>query len=501
MDAETAAGSICQTDSIPNWSNEPSLRQAHRSANGGDESKGDEPVEDERVDVSYSDLIAQLEKLEPDDDETNDIDAGISVETLNDINSDDSDLSETLFDIELRFPESAETDSAEEATTVDNLGFEAVELPRSQDGDDGELPLDPMLESSLPPMDADASDELGEPTAVEIEIGREQGDIAWSERRYVEAPGRYGKGPYYVLVEHRQAIYAAGKTVLKISNDAPFANEASEKIVTLAELEHSALGLIAIDDERLFSVTTPGHLTLVHQSEAPRKLKHHLASVSRPSGLAVSQLALHGDALRLLLSDGSVVRSDDGGSTFHAEPTDAPLLRLASGSTLLGLTRDRDQPLATLRDGAWRSVVTASPKPLLASLDASFALFAAVGNVVLLGERERGIWLSLDSGAHFEFLAGSSGVTAVWVGYATNEPTAFLATTRAVEGSTTVLQLDLTSRKLTRALEINLQAALPSSSERDDDESLHALLYQPETQTLWLAGTFGLKRFTCEPVQ
>jgi hypothetical protein len=158
-----------------------------------------------------------------------------------------------------------------------------------------------------------------------------------------------------------------------------------------------------------------------------------------------------------------------------------------------------DEPVAILtRDGAklalssdggssWERLELVSPAREVASGEAP--LVAASGNVVLLGDAERGLVVSADGGRTFRRVSGVTNLTALCAGAFGGQPRAFAALYRETEDHSLLVEID----PETATAAICGVLTLPQPDDPDAAAELgrvERLIFDGER--LWATGGFGL---------
>jgi hypothetical protein len=191
------------------------------------------------------------------------------------------------------------------------------------------------------------------------------------------------------------------------------------------------------------------------------------------------------------LTSGRLVRSDDMGSTFRLLDASITALTFSSaGDPVAILSRDATR-LGFSSDGGSSFDYTSLVSPAREVASGEAPLLAAWGDVVVLGEAERGLVVSADRGRSFHRVSGASNVTALSAGAPADHPTAFAAVYREAEDRSLLLSIDAQTGRATTGAVLSLPAP-------DDPDAAHELgrverlLWDGET--LWAVGGFGLAR-------
>jgi hypothetical protein len=387
------------------------------------------------------------------------------------------------------------------ATASDAFGFAGsldpsdglVEGDENEPHDAADGPAGGMAEldeAELPVLDGDDGPDFDAPSfGAQLESAHE-GQIPEAERPFrvdFLAPAR----------EHCSALAAERGVVLAGSSDLFWLDAGSDTLVRtgLDGTRITSLALLGHDGKTALAVTAFGRLLRRARSSSDVERLVEWRRVAEASGATAERLDLRGlgpnrpTSVLGRLASGRLTRSDDLGTTF--EMLDAGITALAlslSGDPVAVITRDGGHLALSMDAGStWTRLELASPAREVASGEAP--LVAANGNVVVLGDIERGAVVSADRGRTFCRVPGVTNVTAVTTGRAGAESSAFVAVYRETDDRSLLVEVDAqTGAAVTIAV-----IALPVSGDPDAALELgrvERLLW--DGGRLWAAGGFGL---------
>jgi hypothetical protein len=391
----------------------------------------------------------------------------------------------------------------EPAPTDDALGFvdardrepkptETDEHAGNETADGFDDARSPVDESEFPTLDADDGPELPD---AHFGPGLESADEAalpMAERAW---------GVHFIAPdrEHCAALGGGQGVVIAGSSDLFWLDAGRETVVRIGldGTRISSVALVGEGQKTALCVTAFGRLLRRSRSGGEVERLVDWRRVAEAAGSSAEGLELRGlgpshpNSVLGRLSSGRLVRSDDMGSTFGL--LDASITALAfssAGDPVVILSRDATR-LGFSSDGgsSFAYMELVSPAREVASGEAP--LVAAWGDVVVLGEAERGLVVSADHGQSFHRVAGASNVTALAAGAPADNPTAFAAVYREAEDRSLVLSIDARTGRATTGAVLSLPTP-------DDPDAAHELgrverlLWDGET--LWAVGGFGLAR-------
>jgi hypothetical protein len=347
----------------------------------------------------------------------------------------------------------------------------------------------PLAEADLPALDDDGP-ELDEPSVGPRLESADEARLPEAEPAFrVEflAPDR----------EHCSALAVERGIVVAGSSDLFWRDAGRETLVRMG-LDGTRIGSLALvgaGAQTALSVTSFGRLLRRSRSGGDVERLVDWRRVAEASGSTAEGLELRGlgptrpSSVLGRLSSGQLVRSDDLGSTFRMlDAAVAALAMSAAGDPVAVITRDGEH-LALSYDGgvSFERRTLMSPAREVASGETP--LVAASGNVVVLGDTERGVVVSGDAGQGFRRVAGVANVTAVAAGASGTHPSAFAAVYRETEDRSLLVEIDA----LTGAATVIGHLALPGPADPDVAPELgrvERLLW--DGSRLWAVGGFGL---------
>jgi hypothetical protein len=120
----------------------------------------------------------------------------------------------------------------------------------------------------------------------------------------------------------------------------------------------------------------------------------------------------------------------------------------------------------------------------------------AAGDIVSVLEQGRGVRVSADGGATFHVTAGTARATAIAAGRLGGRRSVFAALFDANSGRSALVWIDATCADARTIAEI-----LPDLGEDQEDDwaKIDALTWDPSSETLWAAGSFGVRRWRRPP--
>lgn len=427
---------------------------------------------------------------------------------------DDELPTDPSFDIDLP-PELSEGDSEaaddlavgsdpfleEEVPTEDDTlgfanGFEPVDFPGEIDGgaspeaadgfDDGHPRIDDAV---LPSLEADEGPDIDE---VRFGVSLQRADESLLPK--LETPFRVD-----FLVperEHCSALCVSGGVAVAGSSDLFWLDEGRETVVRVG-LDGTRIASIALVGERrntALCMTASGRLLRRARSGGEVERLVDWRRVAEAAGSSAESLELRclepnrPNTVLGRLTSGRLVRSDDMGSTFRAVADVSALAMSSSSEPVAILTRDGAR-LGLSSDGgsSFESLALASPARDVASGEAP--LVAASGNVVVLGDAERGLVVSVDRGQSFRRVSGMTNLTALSAGALAGRIRVFAALYRETDDDSLLVEIDLTNATAA----IGAVLSLPPPDDPDAASELGRVeRLVVDRERLWATGGFGL---------
>jgi hypothetical protein len=186
----------------------------------------------------------------------------------------------------------------------------------------------------------------------------------------------------------------------------------------------------------------------------------------------------------------ALLESTDHGTTFRRVDLGGRILAMSSGSPPV---------CAVERGGGPRLLRSESSGGFSATVDdwpceSEAVHLAADGGVLCVLEPDRGVHVSADAGSTFRKVQGCRRATAIAVGRLGGRPSAFAALFDPTSGRSALTWIDAASGDAWVIGYVVVDA--------DDDDDLGrvvSLAWDPQAETVWAAGRFGLCRFRRPP--
>ncbi|MCA9599413.1 MAG: hypothetical protein KC776_39165 [Myxococcales bacterium] len=431
-----------------------------------------------------SDLPADLPPLDLDDEAGGDGPVGDDIETLIDIaddasiDLDDEEAADLDVGLELGEPE-GEDNEPEGELVLDIASLLSIDEEETRDDDDtaGPVGFDPSAGLSEPVDDASTSDDaLGvddEESLVSDELpgmdADAEGDFeepSWAELDSVgdEEPPPLAEVTWVALdlAKHDAiAMDAAGGRALLASDSGVRWVDREGSLIGEIALDEHCVDVVAANDAGTSALvaTVRGTLLLVRCDGV------ETVEFAAPREPSLAVVGREGDTLLALIA-----------GQLHA----------GAGSTLAtttveGIALARHARVVLSEAGVWRhrwwplsadaARVAKDPEPS----------FAARGDVVVLGSRERGALVSRDGGASFDSVPGTAGTVAALV----TEAAVFLSVASPLDGSCRIVRVDPTSLSAETVAELG-----PDPDAEDDEPVARTLAWDGDI--LWIHGCRGL---------
>ena len=221
------------------------------------------------------------------------------------------------------------------------------------------------------------------------------------------------------------------------------------------------------------------------------------ASHSIDRVLRVCQLTPFGAGAWVLLATGDLYELTTAGETLKkCRDHERCTAIAASDSRICAIIKCADNMTVLAKDAQgelafklphFSEAISAATQPILATSR----------NVILIGAREVGTWLSLDGGTSFHEVNGSTNITAATVGQFSGRTYAWLALFYQLEDRTELVGIDCRTQ---RAQRLAAFAVVTDCDGPEDDPPerarIDSLYWDASHQKLWAAGCFGLTCFT-----
>ncbi len=465
-----------------------------------DLSKKEEPLVEEDEETAEAEFDEGLRFFDDDEDLDDataaEIETGIALWDEPEADGDEPELSmEDLGDVF-----SAASASEEPSSEGDDLGpLDDAFRPDSADSetfdpdDDsvGANEVEEFVPSEMPDIDdVDDEDTLRSEEVISLALGAEE-EPPHAELSWVDVPISGLAQPRRLVVRVGEEIIAGGSDVVRID-----AEDGVESIS--GELRGGAVSLVADGDQATLLVATgAGELFRLCRGRPPEVLESWKdASISGRS--SNSALTLGGPtrstlpAILLRVStDGVLLESTDRGTTFRRIELRGKVCSLSTGSPPLCVVESHDslRLFRSATSGGFTAIHGEWP------FEADGIELVTEGDIVALLERGRGVHVSIDGGGNFQPVAGLARATAVCAGKLSGRRSTFAALFDPPSGRTSLVWVDAASPA---AFVI---ATLSPHSEDDDDDwaKVLSLTWDHNTESLWGAGKFGVRRWRRPP--
>jgi hypothetical protein len=254
------------------------------------------------------------------------------------------------------------------------------------------------------------------------------------------------------------------------------------------------------DASRLLVLTTTGQLYLWRRNNDGLGTTRKILVPNAEIISMIWQLAPGVPTLLMRLESGRLLVWND---TTEAVSPIAPhsnrqRLRALSelGEPRIALWQDRSHPRLILELGENERSLPLGPSVAQAVAD-SHPLLAGFVDYVLLGVRDRGLFLHGPGSPDFVLIPGCRRLTALTVGLMHERPTAFVGLFSELDDRTDIVALDLPTGRANRVAELSV---ITDDAGPEDDPPERAridtLLWDPSLMRLWAAGCFGLTCFS-----
>ena len=196
--------------------------------------------------------------------------------------------------------------------------------------------------------------------------------------------------------------------------------------------------------------------------------------------------------LHVSTGGGTLLESTDHGTTFRRVDLGGRVLALSSGSPPVCLveTSDSFRLFRSAPSGGFTAVGGEW------TFEVEHLGLASDGDVVAALEPGHGVRVSIDQGATFRRVAGSVRATAVTAGRLGGRRSVFAALFDPASGRSAIVWVDAASADAYVVAELT-----PNVEDDDEDDwaKVASLAWDPNTETLWAAGSFGLRRWRRPP--
>lgn len=442
-------------------------------------SDGDEP--------DFSSLLRNFEDAaDLDDQVAADVDTGIEVaETTDFAEEPDQPLFDVADTIEAPLePKVLVAEGDEFGPRDDAVVSDAVEsLPETVQGDDDEgVSGDDVETAELGQLDSDAEDdEPPHTTSEDVIVSLEddppgQAALPWLEVDVASCPART------VVVSYRANVVAAGADVSGL-------DEAGVRKTLASGVGSLVTSLLCTPDGSIFYTTREGELFRIDARGAEcipgwveaLDLKQPAYALELGGMTPSSRPAM---LLRVGSARKELLESTDYGSTFRRVDLGGQILAVSNGSPPVCLVKG-DRAIRIVRSESTGGF-TATGATLRG--DAKNLVVAAHGDVVAVLDPGRAVLVSADGGRSLRTVEGSARATAITAGLVAGRPVVFAALFNPATETSKIAVVDAASA----------DAVLVAGIDADDNDDgdffrVVSLAWNEDTETLWGAGTFGLR--------
>jgi hypothetical protein len=444
----------------------------------------------------FDELLQSFEgEADLDDSVSEELDAGVA---LDDDELPVGDEVGPLLDI----GEMVQSREEEEPSGMDDLGPEGEpgfglfdDGGAAEWGDDdaeGAVERDDLISEDLPGL-ADAADDAEEGAladeAEELFGAGEEDPPRHAELRWLDLPPL--ESPACSVVRFSTGRLIAGGERVVAHED-----EGASKV--LAEGVGEVVEALLVDGDDAFFATGAGRLFRVVGGAPPEALTLGDVPLSRGTSTRVelggpTQATRPAVLVRVESGGGTLLESTDRGTTFRRVELGGHVLALSTGIPAVCVVELEGGPRL------FRSEASGGFRKVSGDLgvETEAPLLASDGDIIAALERGAGVKVSADGGATFRRVVGSARATAVAAGRLGGRPSAFAALFDASSGHTSIVWIDATSADARVVAE--LTAGPDQEDDLDDWTKIVSLAWDSAGETLWAAGSFGLRGFRRPP--
>jgi hypothetical protein len=456
----------------------------------GDEATQVDPNDPAELLTSFEDELGN------EDESGSELDAGVDVEEQEEGGFDGEPEPFDLGDVGSELIEFVQLDGeGDDVGFADDTGIEIGEAePLGTDSGEeggtepGDLMSD-LLGENLPSLDsADDGGDEGTNEPNEIDAIDDDPRLPPAELPWIEVALR-ASSPRSLVVQASERRFAAGDDLTLVDD--------SGNATVLVRKGGGAITSMVVDAENGFLVyaTVGGRLFRTNFEGLPTRLIGWPEVAGFPTDRPFD-VRLGGPtpssrpAILLQIADGggSLLESTDHGSTWRRVDLGGPVLSLASGTPPVALVRT-SKGLALFRSEATGGFTAAA---LFSSDDPEGTTLSVAGTVIVALEPDLGVRVSADDGAVFRRVAGGRSATAVTAAMIAGRPSAFVALFDPTTVRASLACVDAGTGDSVTVADIE-------SSDDDEFTRVLSLGWDPQTETLWAAGTFGLRCFRRPP--
>jgi hypothetical protein len=382
-----------------------------------------------------------------------------------------------------------------------DIAFDLIwtEQPEADDGDMGDGPLSSEMSlptDALPPTGAN-DDSCLEDEVVGTDSCGDFSDTTfnwssqpWCERRmaraFVPRVGLAGRDNFILATGDSTDLLAAN--TLQSLVEAPFLG----RTCSAAFLDNGA--------ERALVATATGQLLLWdrnnHVVETP--LTDRLGTLDCVTCICES-VPGSGEVWALLANGSLHYRTPESPSFRHFQSPESYLWIIPNDLGVCALTRDLHLVNLSARSRTTSNRIPIPHNPNSPAF-AKHPIVILSKTYVLVGAREFGAWLSIDSGRTFQEIAGCHGLTACTFGTHAGRACLWLALFFELDDRTELIAVDCKSRRASRVANFSVVADCAGPDDDPPERArIDSLYWDSIHQRLWAAGGFGLTCF--EPPQ
>lgn len=466
------------------------------------------PLEPDEDDTSPpgDDLAAFLERF-PDDDDPHDDGPASDLDVGIELSGDEAegDLEAEPLNLDLR-----ELISGTESTGEDEgddvgpdrfdptVGLDPEPADFSGDDADGtDDAVDVSLGSALPPLDADEDGEIEADFVSSDFTAADERPLPRAARPWLEIqPSIRGEAVNALCAADGHALAGSGDLLwIQSGSESPLRLAAGDSRLVSVALVGPAResALCATASGRLLRRARIGPVTVLTQFREAAGLQP-----GEPIALELCQPgSARPSSVLLRLGNGKLLASDDCGTTFRTVELHGRVIALSSTSSpavALVATRSGIALCRIEANGAHSAGLLAQPARAVASGERP--LLAAWESWVAIADSERGTVLSRDGGRTFAIVPGCVGACALAAGIVGGKASVWTGVYRETEDVTDLVQIDAETLEaaVIARVEPGQGPGNLDPSETVEQAKISGLAWDPASERLWAAGTFGLVR-------
>ena len=315
-------------------------------------------------------------------------------------------------------------------------------------------------------------------------------DIAWSAQPWCEYRLSRAFVPRASLVGQRNLVIASGDATDTLSLDDFSVVDASAppgkaRFATLVGDNHDQLLVVTVTGQIAVWDRKNGHIDR-NETQRFRDVDRAMDLWREPST----------GTLWIRLASGELILFRNSSNEFERVRTAGRCLAMGGNDKLLVCLLNQSNRLSLLTaDGAGTNTVML-PRDLSELIHAKSIFLATLGQVIAVGARGHGLWLSSDGGTTFRKLAGCRNVTACAIGQYSGRVYAWAALFFELQDRSEMVGIDCRALRIHKLAEYNVVS--DSSGPEDDPPErarIDSLLWDANRQRILAAGCFGLTCF------